>query len=331
MRFEIALAIEFAMFATGNLLRAMNNKIAVVGSSNMDLVMKVPRIPGPGQTIADGVFSQSAGGKGVNQALAAARAGGDVSFIGCLGADNFAENIMEVLEKNNVDTTNVFQVSGVYTGTAIITVDDDGENSISVAPGANYFLNDRHIAKASPALLEARIILLQGELHPAILRHVLQWASNENKEVMLNLAPAQPLEKEYLNQLALLVINEVEASVLLGQQIKGPSRSKRAAETLAELTKGGVIISMGENGSYLVRDDLKETVPAFRVKAVDITGAGDVYCGSLAAALVEGMSVLEAIRFATAAAAISVSRLGAQPSIPFRREIEEFLTFRKLN
>jgi len=294
----------------------------------MDLVMKVPRIPQPGQTVPGGVFSQSAGGKGFNQALAAARAGGDVSFISCLGTDNFAEDIMARLEENNVDTINVFQVSGVYTGTAIITVDDQGENSISIAPGANYHLNERHIVKASPALQEARVILLQGELHPDILRYVLQWTSKEKKKVMLNLAPAQPLEKEYLNRLALLVINEVEASELLGQQVIGPDQSKKAAETLAHISRGGVIISMGENGSYLVKGDLKETVPAFQVKTVDITGAGDVYCGSLAAALVEGMSVLEAMRFATAAAAISVTRLGAQPSIPFRHEIERFLASR---
>lgn len=306
----------------------MSQKIAVVGSANIDLIMQVPRFPQPGETVAGGIFTQTFGGKGANQAVAAARAGGEVVFISCLGSDSFAEAFMERFDEDNIDTFNVFQEPSISTGTAMIMVDEDGENCIAVAPGANYRLNQRHITKARPALKEARVILLQGELHPDMLRYILKWAFEEEKKVLLNLAPAQPLEKEYLKHLAILVVNESEAGALVGRPVKGIEQAQQAAEELATFTDGGVIISLGENGSYLVKDDLKQIIPAFKVKALDTTGAGDVYCGSLATALVEGISPLEAIRFASAAAAISVTRLGAQPSIPNRAEIEEFLSNR---
>jgi ribokinase len=246
-------------------------------------------------------------------------------FVSCLGTDGFAEDFMERFDDDNIDTTNVFQESGVSTGTAMIMVDENGENLISVAPGANYRLTDRHLTKSQPALLESRVILLQGELHPNMLRSVLNWAFEAEKKVLLNMAPAQHLEDEYLKDVSLLLVNESEAGILVNRPVSGVDEAKRAAEELAELTTGGVIVSLGEAGSYIVTKDLREVVPAFKVKAVDTTGAGDVYCGTLATGLVEGMEPIEAIRFASAAAAISVTRLGAQPSIPTREEIEQFL------
>ncbi len=303
----------------------MYNKIAVIGTSNIDLTMKVSRIPGPGETMPGGVFTQTFGGKGANQAVAAARAGGDVSFITCLGTDRFAEQIMERLEENNIDTTNVFQESGVSTGTAMITVDKSGENSISLAPGANFRFTERHFSKAMLSIRESRVILIQGDLHPDMLRHVLQWTYSEEIKVLLNLAPAQAIDSELLKNVAVLVVNEVELSAILGRRISDVDQVGDAARELAAISGGAVIVGMGEQGSYLVKDDMNEIVPAFKVKAVDITGVGDAYCGSLAAALVEGMEPLEAMKFATAAAAISVTRMGAQPSIPYRKEIEEFL------
>jgi ribokinase len=306
----------------------MSQKIAVVGSSNIDLIMQVPRFPQPGETVADGVFTQTFGGKGANQAVAAARAGGDVVFVSCLGTDNFAEQFMERLEDYNIDTSNIFQEPGVSTGTAMIMVDEQGENCIAVAPGANYCLTERQLNKAQPALMEARVILLQGELHPDMLKLILKRCFEAEKKVLLNMAPAQHLEEEYLKDVALLLVNESEAGILVDRPVKGVEQAMQAAEELAELTNGGVIVSLGENGSYIVTKDIKEIVPAFKVKAVDTTAAGDVYCGTLATALVEGIDPLEAVRFASAAAAISVTRLGAQPSIPTRVEIEEFLSSR---
>jgi len=303
----------------------MNRKIAVVGSSNIDLIMQVPRFPVPGETVPDGVFTQTFGGKGANQAVAAARAGGEVLFVGCLGVDRFAEEFMERFAEDGIDTTAVFQEPGISTGTAIIMVNQEGENLISVAPGANYRLNERHIAKAARKLSEAGVILLQGELHPDMLRHILKWTSENDKKVLLNMAPAQHLEEEYLKDVNLLLVNEIEAGILVKREIHGIDEIKQVAEELAISVRGGVIISLGANGSYVVTKDLRQLVPAYKVKAVDTTAAGDVYCGTLATALVEGMEPLDAVRFASAAAAISVTRHGTQPSIPFRSEIEHFL------
>lgn len=303
----------------------MSHKIAVVGSANIDLIMQLSRFPRPGETVPGGVFTQTFGGKGANQAVAAARAGGDVLFVGSLGTDNFAEAFMERLEKDNINTTNVFQESGVSTGTAMIMVDESGENCIGVAPGANFRLTERHFDKAKPALREAPVILLQGELHPDMLRSILKWTAEEEKRVLLNMAPAQHLEADYLQHVTLLMVNESEAGILVNRPVKGVEQAQQAAEQLAKVTKKGVIVSLGEKGSYVATHEFQELVPAFNVKAVDTTAAGDVYCGALATARVEGMELLEAVRFASAAAAISVTRLGAQPSIPHRIEIEQFL------
>jgi len=308
----------------------MHHKIAVIGTSNIDLTMKVSKIPGPGETVAGGVFTQTFGGKGANQAVAAARAGGDVSFITCLGTDRFAEAVMERLEENNIDTTNVFQESGVSTGTAMVTVDETGENSISIAPGANHRLTERHLQKAMPTIREARVVLLQGDLRNDLLKYLLQLTYSEQKRVLLNLAPAQELAAEFLKRVAVLVVNEQEISAILGRRVSDIDQVRQAAREVAAISDGGVIVSMGEKGSCLVKDDRCDVVPAYKVKAVDITGAGDAYCGSLAAALVEGMAPLDAMKFATAAAAISVTRMGAQPSIPYREEIEEFMSNNQL-
>ena len=232
---------------------------------------------------------------------------------------------MQRFEDDNIDTTNVFQESGVSTGTAMIMVDETGENCIGVAPGANYRLTERHLLKSKPALLDARVILLQGELHPDMLRYVLDWTKEEEKRVLLNMAPAQHLEEKYLNGVQLLLVNESEAGILVNRPVTGIDQAKAAADELADHVGGGVIVSLGENGSYLVSKEVKEMIPAFKVKAVDTTAAGDVYCGTLATALVEGMEPLEAVQFASAAAAISVTRLGAQPSIPHREEMRPFL------
>ncbi|GJM29293.1 MAG: ribokinase [Cyclobacteriaceae bacterium] len=304
----------------------MSRKIAIIGSSNIDLIMQVPKFPAAGETVSGGVFTQTFGGKGANQAVAASRAGGDVIFVTCLGTDHFAELIMERFEEDGIDTTTIFQDSGVSTGTAMIMVDQNGENIIAVAPGANFRLNERHLAKASLVLTKVEVVLLQGELHPDMLKHVLRWCAETGKKVLLNMAPAQHLEAEYLKDVNLLLVNETEAEILINRPVKGIDQAKQAGEELSQLVKGGVIVSLGENGSYVVTKDLKEIIPAFKVKAVDTTAAGDVYCGTLATALVEGMEPKEAVRFASAAAAISVTRLGAQPSIPHRKEIEVFLS-----
>jgi len=245
--------------------------------------------------------------------------------VACLGTDRFAESFMERFEEDGIDTMNVFQEGGVSTGVAVILVDQEGENCISVAPGANYRLSERHIQKAQLMLKEARVILLQGELHPNMLRFILRWCAIEEKRVLLNLAPAQPLEAEYIKDVSLLVVNETEAEALLKRKIEGIDEVKQAAHELNGMVKGAVIISLGEKGSFVLSEDTEQLVPAFKVKAVDTTAAGDTYCGALATALVEGQELVPAVQFASAAAAIAVTRLGAQISVPSREEIAQML------
>jgi ribokinase len=303
----------------------MSSKIVVIGSSNMDLIMQVERLPKPGETITGGVFSRAFGGKGANQAVGAARAGGQVGFISCLGNDTFATDMLTNFQKDGLDTRYVFQEKEVATGTALITVDSKGENCITVAPGANHCLLPSHLDQAEEFIRGAELVVLQCELHPDTLHYAIDKAATLGKKILLNLAPARPLAEKYLSKLYLLVVNETEAAMLTGLPVNNIEEAKVAAEKLLPQVAGGVIITLGTQGSYVAVENMRELIPAFKVEAVDTTAAGDVYCGSLATALVEGQPVEQAVRFASAAAAIAVTRLGAQPSAPRREEIEGLL------
>ena len=301
-------------------------RIVVVGSSNVDLIMKVGRLPLPGESVSGGVFTQTYGGKGANQAVGAARSGSDVCFVSCLGADGFAPDFIKNFEKDGIDTQHVLQREGAVTGTALIMIDEQGENCISAAPGANNELKPEDIDRAEPALRDADMIVLQYEVHPDTVRHVIDRGAALGKKVLFNLAPAQALENQYLEKLHTLVVNESEAALLLQEPVSGLEDAPAAVDKLKESVNGCVILTLGAAGSYIADGDLRKLIPAFKVEAVDTTAAGDVYCGSLATALVEGKSILEAIRFASAASAITVTRLGAQPSAPSREEIDSFLS-----
>ncbi|MCP3927977.1 MAG: ribokinase [Bacteroidetes bacterium] len=302
----------------------MNEKIVVIGSSNVDLIMKMERIPQIGETVTGGKFSQVFGGKGANQAVAAARAGGEVHFISCLGNDAFGPDILENFKKDNIHTEYVFTDLETPTGTALIMIDQQGRNCISVASGANYRLTESHIQKALPVIKKASIIVLQCEIHPETLKSILNISDKLGKEVMLNLAPAIPLEDKYLNKVSWLIVNETEAALLSGEKVNNLSSAMHAASLLLPKVKNGIIVTLGIDGSFVLSKDLQARVPVHKVEAVDSTAAGDVYCGSLAVAIVEKKPIREAVRFASAASAISVTRLGAQPSAPFRHEIEAF-------
>lgn len=303
----------------------MSDSIVVIGSSNVDLIMQVPRIPRPGETISGGVFTQTYGGKGANQAVGAARSGGRVKFISCLGADGFAPDFIQNFQQAGIDTQHVYQVEQAATGTALITIDAQGENCIAVAPGANHLLTLSHLTQAREAMQTAAMMVLQCELHPATLRQAIDMGAEMGIPILLNLAPAQALEDSYLAKLRWLVVNESEAAMLTQLPVESPQEVELAAENLLEKGAKGVIITLGAKGSYVAEGPSRLRVPAFQVKAVDTTAAGDVYCGSLATALVEGQSSNEAVKFASAAAAIAVTRLGAQPSAPYRSEIDQFL------
>jgi ribokinase len=303
----------------------VRGRVAVVGSSNVDLVMKVPRLPKVGETVTDGAFAQVFGGKGANQAVGAARAGGDVAFVGCVGDDSYGGQVVGNLKADGIDTSFVFEEKGIASGTALIMVGGEGRNCIAVAPGANGRLTPGHVDRARPALERAAMIVTQCEIPPAALDHVVGLGVRLGKPVLLNLAPARPVAEATLARLACLAVNETEAEFLTGQAVGTEAQAAAAALALQARGPTTVVVTLGPRGAYVAGEGVRALVPGFAVEAVDTTAAGDVHCGALAVALVEGRPLLEAVRFANAAAALSVTRLGAQPSAPLRAEIEALL------
>lgn len=303
----------------------MSNKITVIGSTNVDFLIKTDKLPGFGETVTGGVFFQNYGGKGANQAVGAARAGGNVTFVTCLGEDLYAENLLDNFKKDKIETRFAFRDHDEATGSALIMLDRDGNNYLSVASGANFKLTPSHIDQALASILEAEMIVMQMEIPFDTTRYVFELAEKHNKKVLFNLAPARPFDRSVLKKTYVFVVNEVEASMVTGLKVETDEEIKIAATELLKLGCKIAIITLGVRGSYVASPDFTGIVPAFKVKAVDTTAAGDVYCGSLAVALVEGKSLPDAVRFAGAASAISVTRLGAQPSAPHRNEIDEFM------
>jgi ribokinase len=307
----------------------MVKKIVVIGSSNIDFIMKMPRLPKVGETITDAVFMQTFGGKGANQAVGAARAGGNVYFVNCVGDDDITPVMLEQYKRDGINTGFVFKETNISSGTALVMIGEQGANYLSVAPGANYKLSPAYIDKAADLIKEAGIILLQYEIPTNTLKYTLDFCEKHGKKVLWNFAPARDFEKEYLKKVSILVVNETEAEILSGIAINNEASVIIAAKELANLGCGTVIITLGIRGSFIYSSEGEEWVPAFKVEAVDTTAAGDIYCGCLAVALVEGKTLSESVKFAGAAAAISVTRLGAQPSAPSRTEIDSFLKARE--
>jgi ribokinase len=307
---------------------SMSGPIVVVGSSNVDLIMKMARLPKRGETVTEAVFLQTFGGKGANQAVAAARAGGRVALVNCVGDDSYGTAILENLGAAQVDTEFVFRETGVASGTALILIGDDGDNVIAVAPGANYRLGREHANRARGRIAEAAMIVLQCEIPPDTLEYVVGLADEDRRPIMLNLAPARRLSDSCLQKLTYLILNESEAELLCGFAVDSRDRARQAGEAIRRLGPQAVLITLGAEGACICTADGSLHVPAFPVQPVDATAAGDTFCGSLAVALLEGKDWEHSVRFANAAAALAVTRLGAQPSIPQRAEIEQFLQTR---
>ncbi|HPM81197.1 MAG TPA: ribokinase [Candidatus Anammoximicrobium sp.] len=303
----------------------MSATIIVVGSSNVDFIMKVPHLPQRGETVTDATFLQTFGGKGDNQAIAAARAGGDVHFVNCVGEDHYGAAIVENLKAASVHTEFMFTAAGVASGTALVMVGDRGDNYLSVAPGANYRLTRQHIDQVRTLIGDAAMIVLQCEVLTETLEYVLELAAQRQRPILLNLAPARKVSEAGLRNVAYLVVNESEAEFLCGFPVDSLPRAAQAAESLRTRGPRAVLITLGSQGVCVACGGPPTHAPAFSVAAVDATAAGDVFCGALAVALVENRRLEQAVRFASAAAAICVTRLGAQPSIPSRQEIERFL------
>ena len=297
----------------------------IIGSANVDMIMKVKRLPDRGETVTDGTFLQTFGGKGANQAVAAARAGGDTRFVACLGHDAFTPAMVENFRHDGLDMEGVRFVDDLPSGSALVMVEEGGMNYITVAPGSNAALLPEHIAAAWPRISTSGLILLQMEIPLETNRAVLALAREAAIPVILNYAPAHSICPDLLDGLDTLIVNENEAAELSGIEPSDQSSAERAVRALANMGARRVILTLGATGSMIFADGTFDHVPAFPVTAVDTTAAGDVFCGALGVAMLEGLPLSAAARFATAASALSVTRLGAQPSIPTRSEIDRFL------
>jgi ribokinase len=306
----------------------VKSNIVVVGSSNTDMIIKLERIPRAGETLLGGEFMTAAGGKGANQAVAAARAGGRVSLVARVGRDAMGDQALRGFRDDGVDVTHVIRDARAASGIAFIFVSRNGENSIAVASGANSLLCPADINEAHPVIAKARVLLLQLETPLATVTAAAKSASRSETLIILNPAPARRLPDELLRRVSFMTPNEAEAELLSGIKLKTIKSVERAATSLRRRGARTVIITLGKRGALIACADGTELVPGFRVKAVDATGAGDVFNGVLATSLAEGRPIKEAVLFANAAAAVSVTREGAQPSAPTRSDIDRFLRSR---
>jgi len=301
----------------------MKNRIVVLGSSNTDMVIKSKRLPVPGETILGGTFLMNAGGKGANQAIAASRLGGDVTFICKTGNDLFGHQSLDLYGKENVNTDYVFEDDKLPSGVALITVDDNGENCIVVAPGANFSLNKSDVDKAKDAIVNAGLLLMQLEIPIDTVLYAAKIAKKHGVKVLLNPAPAQPIPSELISQLYMITPNKTESESLSGIKVTDWKSAKRAADKICELGVSVVVITLGSMGTLVKDGDQYYEIPVpLKVDAVDTTAAGDTFCGALCVGISEGMDLPDAVIFANKAAGISVTRMGAQASIPYRKELD---------
>ena len=303
----------------------MNQNIVVVGSSNIDLIVRLSRLPKPGETVGDGEYSQAHGGKGANQAVAAARAGADVSFISSLGDDEFGQRMLRDFRQNGLNTDYIKQATGMPTGTASIWVDAQGENSIAAAPGANNQLTPDFVDECRILLSGADLILLQLEMPFETTEYIIDFCASLGKKIMLNAAPARKLERKHVKPLHSLIVNETEAAMISGMPVDNRDEVQAAAKALLDMGCQVVVITLGAQGAFFMTKREQRFVDTYPVKPVDTTAAGDVFCGVLASQIIKSRKLAEAIKYANAAAALSTTRAGAQPSIPSQTEIQAFL------
>jgi len=307
----------------------MNKRILVIGSSNTDMIIRLGRLPRPGETVLGGAFAMAAGGKGANQAVAAARAGGCVTFIACVGRDVFGERAVQGFRQDGIDVDWVVRDPRHPSGVALIFVGAEGQNSIAVASGANARLTPTHVRRARRLFADAAALVMQLETPLATVQAAAAQAADAGVPVILNPAPAQSLPRRLLRLVTVLTPNETEAERLSGMTIANDQTAAKAAAELLAQGPRVVVITLGSRGALVATAEGCQVVPAFPVRAVDTTAAGDVFNGAFAVAWSEGCPLVEAVRFANAAAALSVTRLGAQPSAPARRAIVRLLSGRQ--
>ena len=302
------------------------SEVLVIGSSNTDFVVHTARLPKPGETLLGGSFFTAAGGKGANQAVAAARAGARVTFVCRTGSDDLGKQAQEGLRREDIDTSYMLADPDNPSGVAFILVGAQGENSIVVAPGANATLSPAQLDAAGPAFDRAAICLLQLEIPLATVAHAVGMAAQRGVPVILNPAPACDLPPDILSGVSLLTPNASETETMTGIFPRTEADACRAAEALRRQGVESVLITMGAQGAMLATRSSTVQVPAPKVQPVDTTAAGDAFNGALACALSSGTPLREAVRFANCAGALAVTRRGAQPSLPVRGEIERLLS-----
>jgi ribokinase len=307
----------------------LRNKVVIIGSYNTDLTIKTGRIPRPGETVIGGAFTEGGGGKGANQAVAAVRAGAKVSFIARVGCDVLGKNGIQRLADEGIDTRYIIYDPEVPTGIAFIVVDERGENSIVVASGANARLSPDDIKAAQDEISSAAVLLVQLESPIETIRKAIEIAHKKGAIVILNPAPVQPLEQNLLKEIDIITPNKVEAEMITGIKVTDEESLHAIVKKFFEYGIKNVLITLGSKGIFAGYSNTMELIPAYKVCSIDSTGAGDVFSGSLAAFLSEGMSIEKAVKMANVSASLSVTRLGAQNSAPHRSEIEGFVVARE--
>jgi len=298
-----------------------SKKIVVIGSCNTDMVVKSDRLPVPGETVLGGAFMMNPGGKGANQAVAIARLGGNVTFISKTGNDLFGRQSIEMYGDENIVTDYIFSDQNLPSGVALIMVDRNGENCIVVASGANGTLSPKDIEKARNVIESADILLMQLEVPMDTVEYAAKLAHEKGVKVVLNPAPAAFLSNDLLHCLYTIIPNKTEAEMLSGIKVSDLETAKQAADIIAAKGVDKVVITLGSKGALIKDGDNYTNIPAESVNAVDTTAAGDTFCGALCVYLSEGYSLTESVRYANAAAAIVVTRIGAQSAIPYKNEV----------
>ncbi|WP_189339892.1 ribokinase [Raoultella sp. 10-1] len=300
-------------------------KLVVLGSINADHILNLKSFPTPGETVTGNHYQVAFGGKGANQAVAAGRSGANIAFIACTGDDDTGERVRRQLASDNIDIAPVRAVKDESTGVALIFVNGEGENVIGIHAGANAALSVAQVEAEKARIADAQALLMQLESPLESVLAAAKIAHQHQTSVVLNPAPARELSDELLALVDIITPNETEAEKLTGIRVENDDDAAKAANALHKKGIGTVIITLGSRGVWVSHDGEGRRVPGFKVQAIDTIAAGDTFNGALVTALLEGTGLAEAIRFAHAAAAIAVTRKGAQPSVPWRKEIDEFL------
>lgn len=300
-------------------------KLAVLGSINADHILNLAHFPRPGETVIGKQYQIAFGGKGANQAVAAGRAGADIAFIACVGADDIGERIRQQLQQDRIDTAPVETVADESTGVAMIFVNGEGENNIGIYSGANAALTPARVAQHQQVIADADALLMQLESPLESVLAAAKIARAQQTQVILNPAPASALSDELLALIDIITPNETEAEILTGIAVKSDEDAARAAAALHAKGIDTVLITLGRRGVWLSEQGNGVRIPGFSVQAIDTIAAGDTFNGAFITARLEGVALHDAVRFAHAAAAIAVTRPGAQPSVPWRTEIDAFL------